>query len=329
MSDSNDSGDKRHTDSINYKIGQEIKHWRLIRKYTQEDLANKIGVPKQQILRYEQGVDDIYPHELYPIAKALSVNIGTLLPRQKVLKEDSRFDKEVEEILDLVRGYKEIENRELRKIIYLLIKSVQVIEKSSVKAARIEMAKNMLKVEFSVDIIYRATGLFADEYSNIEEKIRTYSIDYKVGQRIREVRLIRGYTQKNLADKLAISQQQIQRYEQGINHVPPEKSYAIAKALSVKVKILFPEMEEDCYEDKDNGAEKELPSLIKEYKKIRSQEARDELNALIESLAKSIQTYKKKVDKAERIKVAQNLLRLGISIDVISQITGLSTDEIA
>lgn len=47
MSNSNDSDDKRHTDSINYKIGQKIKHWRLIRKYTHEDLANKIGVPKQ------------------------------------------------------------------------------------------------------------------------------------------------------------------------------------------------------------------------------------------------------------------------------------------
>jgi DNA-binding XRE family transcriptional regulator len=38
---------QKHTDSMNYKIGQKIKYWRLERKYTQEDLANKIGVPKQ------------------------------------------------------------------------------------------------------------------------------------------------------------------------------------------------------------------------------------------------------------------------------------------
>ncbi|WP_265032765.1 hypothetical protein [Wolbachia endosymbiont (group A) of Sicus ferrugineus] len=50
---------------------------------------------------------------------------------------------------------------------------------------------------------------------------------------------------------------------------------------------------------------------------------------LAESFCEGIKVTKEKVNKAERIQVANNLLILGVSIDVISQITGLSTDEIA
>ncbi|WP_375316073.1 helix-turn-helix domain-containing protein [Wolbachia endosymbiont (group A) of Colletes cunicularius] len=121
MSDSNDSDDKKHTDSINYKIGQKIKYWRLKLKYTQENLANKIGVPKQQILRQEQGVDDIYPHELYAIAKALSVNIGALLPKS----EHSCWDKDRMKVLkNLVGIHEEIENHGLDEAFYLLARSI-------------------------------------------------------------------------------------------------------------------------------------------------------------------------------------------------------------
>ncbi|WP_341820636.1 helix-turn-helix transcriptional regulator [Wolbachia endosymbiont (group A) of Myopa testacea] len=229
MSNSNDSDDKKHTDSINYKIGQKIKYWRLKLKYTQENLANKIGVPKQQILRQEQGVDDIYPHELYAIAKALSVNIGALLPKS----EHSCWDKDRMKVLkNLVGIHEEIENHGLDEAFYLLARSIQVNEKSTVKATKVELAKSLAKAEVSVDIISQATGLSTDEYNNTEGEIRTDSVDCTTGQRIKRWRVKRKYTQADLASKFGISQQQIQRYEKGDN-VPHKMLCALAEELTV------------------------------------------------------------------------------------------------
>lgn len=67
---------------------------------------------------------------------------------------------------------------------------------------------------------------------------------------------------------------------------------------------------------------------MRECKKIENQEPRDELEILVEFLSKRKQIYKKKIEKAEATKVANNLFILGISIDVIFQITGLSSEEI-
>ncbi|WP_375316539.1 hypothetical protein [Wolbachia endosymbiont (group A) of Colletes cunicularius] len=97
----------------------------------------------------------------------------------------------------------------------------------------------------------------------------------------------------------------------------------------MKVEVLLPEIEEGCCEGEDSKTEKELSSLIREYQKIKGQAARDRFNVLAESFCEGMQVTKEKVNKAERIQVANNLLILGVSIDVISQITGLSTDEIA
>ncbi|WP_264688120.1 transcriptional regulator [Wolbachia endosymbiont (group A) of Sympetrum striolatum] len=86
--------------------------------------------------------------------------------------------------------------------------------------------------------------------------------------------------------------------------------------------------EEDYYEGEDEEAENELLSLTREFKRIDNQESRDELNILIEFLSERRQIYREKIDKAEGIKVANNLLILGISVDAISSITGLSRKPI-
>ncbi len=72
--------------------------------------------------------------------------------------------------------------------------------------------------------------------------------------------------------------------------------------------------------------ENELLDLIKEYKEIESQELR---NALIKSLFEGMHICEEKVRKVERIKVAKDLVKGGISIDIILQIVGLSADQIA
>ncbi|WP_265026403.1 WO male-killing family protein Wmk [Wolbachia endosymbiont (group A) of Bibio marci] len=295
---------------LDYKVGQKVKRWRLERGYTQEDLAKKIGTTRQVVLQYEKGTRRISIEKLYAITEALSVSITDLIPIQRVSK--SCLEDEGEEILNLVRNYKTINDQELRKIFYLLTKSAQLSEKSSRKAERMEIAKNLVKAGISVDIVSKTIGLSANECTN-------GSIHYKIGKKIKEWRLVREYSQEDLAKKIGITRHKIGKYEQGRTTIPLDKLYDIAEALSISIIDLLPE-------STGGEVENELPSLIEEYKKIENQELR---YALMKTLFEGIRICEEKVRKAERIKVAKDLVKGGISIDTILQTIGLSADQIA
>ena len=70
-----------------YRIGQRIREWRLIRRYTQKDLANKVGLTPQEIHDYERGYAAISFDKLYQIAEALSVNIKVRYLKQEKAKK--------------------------------------------------------------------------------------------------------------------------------------------------------------------------------------------------------------------------------------------------
>ncbi|WP_353278486.1 helix-turn-helix domain-containing protein [Wolbachia endosymbiont (group A) of Udea olivalis] len=294
--------------SLDCKVGEKVKNWRLERGYTQKDLAEKIGVKYWVILQYEKGNRRVPIERLYAISETLSISITDLIPVSKSCLED-----EGEEILNLVREYKKINDQELRKIFCLLTKFVQISEKSSKKAEKIKIAKDLVKAGVSVDIVSQAIGLSADEC--VEEKIG--SIYYKIGKKIKEWRLVRECTQKDLAEKMTTTRDEISNYEQGRTAVPLDKLYEMAEALSINITDLLIE--------EGSKVKNELPDLIKEYKEIESQELR---NALIKSLFEGIRICEEKVREVERIKVGRDLVKGGISIDIILQIVGLSADQI-
>ncbi|WP_341811549.1 helix-turn-helix domain-containing protein [Wolbachia endosymbiont (group A) of Oxytorus armatus] len=289
--------------SLDCEVGQKVKSWRLERGYTQKDLAEKVGVKYWAILQYEKGSRKIPIKKLYAIAEALSVNVkglvcGETLPNEKRYFED-------EEILNLVKGYKD---EELSEVFYLLTKFIRLSEERSRKAVKIEVARGLMKVGVSAHVISRTTNLSIGEYE--ENKI---SVPYKVGQRIKEWRLIRGYTQKDLANKVGITNQGIYEYEQGRAAVSLEMLDEIAKVLSISIIDLLPESDEEV--------EEKLSNLIEEYKKIESRELRD---MLIKSLFEGIHVCREKVREEKKIEVARNLVKEGISVDIILQTTGLS-----
>ncbi len=298
---------------LDYKVGQKVRSCRLTKRYTQKDLAEKIGVKYWVILHYEKGKRKISIRRLYSIAEALSVSIIDLIPEHTISNEESYLENEGKEILDLVEKYEKIENQELRNVVYSLITSAQASKEHSRKVARIEVAKNLIKAGVSVEIIFQATGLPTEEYSNAEEK--TTSVDYRMGQRIKKLRLMRKYTQEDLANKIGVTPQKIYDYEQGHITVPLERLYKIAEALSVNIAVLLlGQIEEVVAKDELNG-------LIKEYKEIEDQELRNGFYVLIKSLSEGMQIIEENVKKTEKIEIAKNLLRLGISIDIASQAT--------
>ena len=291
--------------SISYKIGQKIEDSRLMRGHTQVELASEIGLTYQEVNSYENGYIPIPIEVLYVIARVLSVNAIDLLPEPVIVREDSYED---EEILYLTKIY---ENQKLGKIVPSLVRFVHISEKINQEEARLEIAKNLVKAGVSVDIISQATGLSIYEYDNTEREICTDSIYYRIGQRIREWRLIRRYTQKDLADKVGVTLKEIHEYERGYTTILFDKLYEIAGALSVNIKVLLPETRES----------KKLLSLRNEYREPES------LDALVKSLSEDMKSGKEKVKKAEKIRVAKNLAKAGVAIDIIVRASGLTADE--
>ncbi len=294
--------------SIRYQIAQKVRSWRLKRKYTLKDLVDKTSINYHTLLRYEQGACGIPVEKLKIIAESLSIPIRNLFPRRKVLKESSCFDEARSQEM-----YNFIEKTGGSKTIYALTKSVRAEEESNIKAARIRIAKNLVKAGFATEIIYRATGLSIEEYADKER------YEPNGGQEIKKWRIIRGYTQEELAKKLNVGPSQIHHYEQGSGTLFSERLWEIARELSVDAEDLIKE-----YKESDCEGENELLGLVREYREINHQESRDELNIWVEFLLQRKQIYKEKIDKIEGMKVANNLLQLGFSTDVISKIVTTS-----
>ena len=66
-----------------------------------------------------------------------------------------------------------------------------------------------------------------------------HPVDAFVGKRIRQRRWITGTTQQQLAEKVGIKFQQIQKYETGMNRVSASRLWDIAHALDVPVSFFF------------------------------------------------------------------------------------------
>jgi transcriptional regulator with XRE-family HTH domain len=72
----------------------------------------------------------------------------------------------------------------------------------------------------------------------------THPVDAHVGKRVRHRRWLIGMTQQQLAERVGIKFQQIQKYETGANRVSASRLWDIADALEVPVSFFFEGIEE-------------------------------------------------------------------------------------
>lgn len=98
-----------------------------------------------------------------------------------------------------------------------------------------------------------------------------HPVDVHVGKRVRHRRWMVGMTQQQLAEKVGIKFQQIQKYETGMNRVSASRLWDIAAALSVPVSFFFEGLENKPDADADNTlpgdilADKEALELVRSY----------------------------------------------------------------
>src|SRR6185312_1185648 len=67
--------------------------------------------------------------------------------------------------------------------------------------------------------------------------------DITVGQRLRMRRKLIGLSQENLAEKVGLTFQQVQKYERGVNRVSASRLAQFADILGVSVSFFFAEEE--------------------------------------------------------------------------------------
>lgn len=99
-----------------------------------------------------------------------------------------------------------------------------------------------------------------------------YPEDKHVGYKIRAFRMAADMSQKEMAGRIGVSFQQVQKYENGKNKISAEKLLLVAKALGITVSELL----EDNY-TKDIIYDKDIARLIRFYRLIKSEELKSVL----------------------------------------------------
>ncbi|AUC54710.1 MAG: helix-turn-helix domain-containing protein [Sagittula sp.] len=108
-----------------------------------------------------------------------------------------------------------------------------------------------------------------------------HPVDVHVGKRIRHRRWLVGMTQQQLAEKVGIKFQQIQKYETGANRVSASRLWDIADALDVPVSFFFEGIENENSEvasgdnvPADILGDKEALDLVRSYYAIPENQRR-------------------------------------------------------
>lgn len=109
-----------------------------------------------------------------------------------------------------------------------------------------------------------------------------HPVDVYVGKRVRQRRWIVGMTQQQLAEKVGIKFQQIQKYETGTNRVSASRLWDISEALGVPVEFFFEGLESKAASGPgvsvnvpgDILADKEALELIRSYYSIPENQRR-------------------------------------------------------
>ena len=113
------------------------------------------------------------------------------------------------------------------------------------------------------------------------------TIDSQIGERVRNRRVALGMTQSELAEKLDLSYQQLQKYETAHNRISAGRLWQIAKILQVEPSYFFEGVDDTAGFAglEHGGSRRPALELVKNFEKIQDQELRDSASALIKAIS--------------------------------------------
>ena len=109
-------------------------------------------------------------------------------------------------------------------------------------------------------------------------------IDKHIGGKILSLRLALGLSRDQLAKKLDVTQQQLQKYEKGTNRISVSRLVVIAKALSQGVSFFYEGLSDDN-EPMVTQHQRMCIEVSRNFMRIESAVHQTAVNILIKSLA--------------------------------------------
>ncbi|AZL16123.1 helix-turn-helix domain-containing protein [Rickettsiales endosymbiont of Stachyamoeba lipophora] len=119
---------------------------------------------------------------------------------------------------------------------------------------------------------------------------RLMKIDQIIGKRIKARRIFLGFSRQELAEKIGVTHQQVQKYENGSNRISAGRLYAIAEAINVAMSFFFDNVEEESAANQaelPNEGQRMCIEVARNFMKINNQEFQSMINSLVKTLASS------------------------------------------
>jgi transcriptional regulator with XRE-family HTH domain len=120
----------------------------------------------------------------------------------------------------------------------------------------------------------------------------TQSRDSEIGRWVRVQRLSRGLSQRELGTHIGVSLHQVQKYEQGRNHIGSGRLERIAEVLGVPVAFFFmsegieqPTAADDLASPLDYLKSEGAVRLVRAYSRISDSKARYAIVQIVEHIA--------------------------------------------
>lgn len=123
-----------------------------------------------------------------------------------------------------------------------------------------------------------------------------FDIDVNIGNQIRKRRHELGLSQTDLAYKVGVSFQQIQKYEKGQNKIMASRLLNLAKILNTDISYFFEKIADETNSLNESQAEfiyeypdstqQDTKKLIKLYSKINNEKTRKKLLSFLRAFSK-------------------------------------------
>ncbi|HPF78632.1 MAG TPA: helix-turn-helix transcriptional regulator [Alphaproteobacteria bacterium] len=139
-----------------------------------------------------------------------------------------------------------------------------------------------------------------DRVDQDKKKGRAQGIDQYVGDRLKQIRKQKGMTQEDLAAKLGVTFQQVQKYENGTNRISYGKMVEVSQFLKVSLDSFIagygqenalsdnPQAAITGYDDSNLVTQKETDELLKVYYSLDDPKLRKNLLNLVKSMAQNM-----------------------------------------
>lgn len=109
-----------------------------------------------------------------------------------------------------------------------------------------------------------------------------HSVDVHVGRQLKNIRTLRRLSQTDVARRLGLSFQQIQKYEIGSNRIAASRLYELSNILDVPTSYFFEGLDEQETTSRD-----ETVSIVNAVASIKDDKVRSRILTFIEDVAGS------------------------------------------